>query len=172
MNKKPVVIPFHLKRVNYPAGMVLTQDDFLAEQQYFRDRLNLHNCYLHGHGIVAGLDVSLSNNVLKVSAGYAIDPQGNDVILPVDQLGPFPATGASAYLVLHWAERETDLLPSLNSNDEGESMMASRMEEYGMLEYETNKSKASQTGVVLARLKKIRGKWKVDKQFHAHRVRT
>ena len=175
MNKKPIDLPQNLKRVNYYAGKMLTLEDFKADQQYFKDRMKLHNRFLHGYGIVSGLEISLSNKlaeVLIVSPGYAIDPRGNDLILPKDVQATMPAKGNSIYLVLRWAEREVDLIPLLSSSVEGEQFVATRIEEYAVLEDETDKRKATQAGAVLARLKKIRGKWKVDKQFRAHRVRT
>jgi hypothetical protein len=174
MNKKPVELLLNLKRVNYFAGKMLTPEDFQTEQQYFKDRMKLHNRFLHGYGIVSGLGVTISDQspeALMVSRGYAIDPYGNDVIVPKDMQGLFPVDGNSAYLVLCWAEREVDLMPIFSSGGEGEQLMASRIEEYAVLKYETDKRKADQTGVVLARLKKIHGKWKIDKQFRAHRVR-
>jgi len=175
MNKKPIELLLNLKRVNYFAGKMLTPEDFRTEQQYFKDRMKLHNRFLHGYGIVSGLGVSISAKspeAIVVSPGYAIDPQGNDVILSMDMQGSFPSAGTAAYLVLCWAEREVDLMPISYSGGEGEQLVASRIEEYALLKYETDKRKADQTGVVLARLKKIRGKWKIDKQFRTHRVRT
>ena len=175
MNKKHIELPQNLKRVNYYAGKLLTAEDFQTEQQYFKDRIKLHNRFLHGYGIVSGLEVSISSKLpeaLTVSRGYAIDPLGNDVILPMDMQASFPTAGIAVYLVLCWAERGIDLMPMLSSGGEGEQLTASRIEEYALLKYETNKHQANQTGVVLARLKKIRGKWKIDKQFRAHRVRA
>lgn len=175
MNKKHIKLPQNFKRVNYYAGKMLTPEDFKTDQQYFKDRMKLHNRFLHGYGTVSGLGVSIadkSTEALVVSLGYAIDPDGNDVILPKDMLGSFPSAGIAAYLVLCWAEREVDLIPFLYSSSEGEQLVASRIEEYAVLKYETDKRKADQTGVVLARLKKIRGKWKIDKQFRARRIRT
>ena len=37
------------KRLRYFHGMLLTEDDFLEEQLYYREKLKLHN-RLHGHG--------------------------------------------------------------------------------------------------------------------------
>lgn len=115
MNKNHIELPQNFKRVNYYAGKMLTLEDFKTDQQYYKDRMKLHNRFLHGCGIVSGLKISLSNklgDVLVVSPGYAIDPHGNDVILPKDLLASLPAKGISVYLVLRWAEREVDLMPS------------------------------------------------------------
>ena len=45
------------KRLNYFYGQMLGAADFRAEQQYFREKLKLHNRCLHGYGVVCGLRV-------------------------------------------------------------------------------------------------------------------
>jgi len=44
-----------LQRLNYFYGQLLGVQDFQAEQDYFRDKLKLHNRCLHGYGVVCGL---------------------------------------------------------------------------------------------------------------------
>lgn len=46
-----------LKRLNYFYGQLLGAEDFRAEQNYFREKLKLHNRCLHGYGVVCGLRV-------------------------------------------------------------------------------------------------------------------
>src|ERR1700681_3205846 len=46
-----------LQRLNYFYGQLLGVQDFQAEQDYFRDKLKLHNRCLHGYGVVCGLRV-------------------------------------------------------------------------------------------------------------------
>lgn len=45
------------KRLNYFYGQMLGAADFRAEQDYFREKLKLHNRCLHGYGVVCGLGV-------------------------------------------------------------------------------------------------------------------
>ena len=45
------------KRLNYFYGQMLGAEDFRAEQNYFREKLKLHNRCLHGYGVVCGLRV-------------------------------------------------------------------------------------------------------------------
>ena len=170
MNKKTFEF-FPLKRVNYVAGMLLTAEAFQVEEKYFRERMKLHNRFLHGYGIVTGLDVSVSApDSVTVNAGYAIDLEGNDIILPTAMQGKLRITKSSVYLVLCFAERKTDLVP-VPSNDSGENgQQPSRIEEYGRLAYESEKNKASQMGVILAQLKNSRGKWIVDKKFKPNKI--
>jgi hypothetical protein len=46
-----------LTRLRYFYGQMLGPADFQAEQDYFREKLKLHNRCLHGYGVVCGLDV-------------------------------------------------------------------------------------------------------------------
>lgn len=70
----------NLERVRYFTGQLLSSEDFQEEQSYLLDRLRRHNRYLHGWGVVFGLEVSISNtNVVVVTPGLAIDCAGNEI---------------------------------------------------------------------------------------------
>src|SRR4030095_6388897 len=108
MNKQHIEIPFR-KRNRYAYGMVLGVEDFQQEFSYFSDRMKLHNRMLHGYGTVAGLEVSSDEEIatsILVNAGMAIDPEGNEIILPSAVQIPFPENSEEAYLILYWAERD------------------------------------------------------------------
>ncbi|MBI1296772.1 hypothetical protein GC175_17595 [bacterium] len=76
------------QRVHYATGILLSEEDFRAEQQYHRGRLARSLQYLHGTGTVAGLRVSYVPRVepagddpgqdeqIWVDAGLAIDYRG------------------------------------------------------------------------------------------------
>jgi hypothetical protein len=83
-----------LERTRYYPRQIVTSDDLTQDQLYVRDRLRLHNRFLHGWGIACGLTVQpcaddtgegLSCRV-KVSAGYAIDPYGNEIVVGTGQV--------------------------------------------------------------------------------------
>jgi hypothetical protein len=172
MNKKQIEIPLR-KRHNYAYGMVLGVEDFKQEQSYFIDRMKLHNRTLHGYGTISGLEVSSEDAArsIIVKAGTAIDPMGNEISLASGVRCPFPEKGETAYLVLYWAERETDPVPLPGSGDEGDQTIPSRVEEYAILKYELDQDGTKHAGVTLARLKKLRGKWKIDKKFRVRRAK-
>src|ERR1700674_5291702 len=44
-------------RLTYFYGQVLSAQDFQKEQDYFREKLKLHNRCLHGYGVVCGLKI-------------------------------------------------------------------------------------------------------------------
>src|SRR5438445_9396255 len=73
-----------LDRPRYFAGQLLTEADFNSEQEYILAKNRLHNRYLHGSGVVCGLEVVCNNcdsSTVTVQPGYAIDPCGNDVVV-------------------------------------------------------------------------------------------
>src|SRR6516165_9368460 len=72
-----------LCRPRFFAGQLLTEQDLNRLENYILAKNRLHNRYLVGHGVVCGLEVKCSPcaNTVSVSAGYAIDPCGNDIIV-------------------------------------------------------------------------------------------
>src|SRR5215469_8357807 len=76
-----------LDRTRWFAGQLLTESDLNNEQSYLLAKNRLHNRYLHGWGVVCGLQVVCAecDGWVTVKTGYAIDPCGNDIIVCEDQ---------------------------------------------------------------------------------------
>jgi hypothetical protein len=75
-----------LERVNYFPRQLLTADDMVADQDYFRAKLRRHNRFLHGWGVVCGLEVSPSPGAnlpwqVQIGSGYALGPYGDEIFL-------------------------------------------------------------------------------------------
>jgi hypothetical protein len=72
-----------LERTRFFAGQLLTDSDLTNEQNYLLAKNRLHNRYLHGWGVVCGLQLTCSecDGWVTVNPGYAIDPCGNDIIV-------------------------------------------------------------------------------------------
>jgi hypothetical protein len=73
-----------LERVRYFPRQLLTVDDMVTDQNYFREKLRRHNRYLHGTGVVCGLWVTPSPTSdapwqVAISAGYAVGPYGDEI---------------------------------------------------------------------------------------------
>lgn len=84
-------------RLRYFYGQLLGAHDFQAEQQYFREKMKLHNRCLHGHGVVCGLGVHVeplpkdcapaegepdpAAATLVVEPGAALDCEGNELVV-------------------------------------------------------------------------------------------
>src|SRR5260370_36600060 len=73
-----------LERVNYFPRQIMTVDDMVAEADYFREKLRRHNRYLHGWGVVCGLDVTAAPIAGapargQIGTGYALGPYGDEI---------------------------------------------------------------------------------------------
>lgn len=51
------------ERVNYFYGQLLGVREFQSEQSFFLEKHRLHNRYLHGYGVVCGLEGKHCNDV-------------------------------------------------------------------------------------------------------------
>jgi hypothetical protein len=116
-----------LERVNYFPRQLLTADDMIADQDYFREKMRRHNRYLHGWGVVCGLTVTAAPTEgipwrVKIGAGYALGPYGDEIDVaeaqtldlarclsttaadPCEPAEPGDAVGQRVYVVIKYAE--------------------------------------------------------------------
>ena len=72
-----------LDRTRFFAGQLLSEADLNNEQSYWLAKSRLHNHFLHGWGVVCGLQVTCSDcdGWVTINPGYAIDPCGHDIIV-------------------------------------------------------------------------------------------
>jgi len=76
-----------LCRPRYFSGQLLTEAELNAEQRYTIEKNRLHNRYLHGWGVVCGLQVVCHPNCkgwVRVKRGYALGPCGEDIVVGED----------------------------------------------------------------------------------------
>lgn len=93
-----------LLRVKPFEGLCLTADDLLDEQLYHRHALQRHALFMHGYGIVQGLQVELEANKKRYNAiiksGYGITRQGQGVHLRTDVVVPLVVPKADGEYIL------------------------------------------------------------------------
>ena len=72
-----------LCRPRFFAGQLLTEDDLNRLERYIIDKNKLHNRYLHGWGVVCGLEVMCNpcKGFVTVKSGYALGPCGDDIVV-------------------------------------------------------------------------------------------
>jgi hypothetical protein len=71
-----------LCRPRFFAGQLLTDETFNSLDHYIIEKNKLHNRYLHGWGVVCGLEVVCGPcNQVTVRPGYALSPCGDDIIV-------------------------------------------------------------------------------------------
>jgi hypothetical protein len=77
-----------LCRPRFFAGQLLTEDDLNRLEGYVVAKNKLHNRYLHGWGVVCGLEVVCDpcGQGVVVRSGYALAPCGEDIVVCDDQV--------------------------------------------------------------------------------------
>jgi hypothetical protein len=164
-----------LKRVHYFHGKILSAEDFTDEQEYLLEKFRRHNRYLHGYGVVNGLEVFVSGNLsdgfkVVISPGYAIDPLGREIVIPALHQEAIALTEMEAYVCLHYRERETDPVSVVGKvGDDEELFEPGRIEEFFEISFETIHP-CTEDGIQLARLKRKKVRWKLDKKFRRPRI--
>jgi len=76
-----------LCRPRFFAGQLLTEEDLNRLERYIVEKNKLHNRYLHGWGVVCGLEVSCHpcQGYVTVQSGYALSPCGDDIVVCQDE---------------------------------------------------------------------------------------
>ena len=173
----PSLIVKTFRRNRFFAGRLLTAADLEREQNYFRNKLKLHNSFLHGFGIVTGLEVSGSSSELHITSGLAIDCEGNEIVVEQGIIYPLPATSidTAVFLTIHYREQMIDLKPTIASEPCREATV---VEEVFGLKFESQNPNENHRhargrwqpcgtshGLVLARLRQCSGKWRIDRRL-------
>jgi hypothetical protein len=75
-----------LERPRFFSGQLLSEAELTSQQEYVRAKNRLHNRYLHGWGIVCGLEVVCHpcEGWVTIRQGYALDPCGEDIVVCED----------------------------------------------------------------------------------------
>jgi hypothetical protein len=118
-----------LRRMNPFEGLCLTAGDLADEQLYHRRTLHRHSLFLHGYGVVQGLQVELEQRKKKytavVKAGYGITREGQGVHLKHDVAVPLEVPKADGEYMLwlfHIERPDADATrPVYDTNDQRES---------------------------------------------------
>ena len=129
---------FPFERNQYYYGKLMTQQDFVSEQKYMNDKRRLINRFLHGTGVVSGLQVvKMDEKSFSVEAGLALDEVGREIlvsqpaVLRLDQMDGYEqlqeqSSSDAVYLCL--AYQEEDVYPSrgMGSGRQGQVYEKSR----------------------------------------------
>lgn len=103
------VNPFVSNRYHF--GMLLGVDDLETEQAYHRGKTWMHHAWLHGAGVVWGLDVELrtDDGLVVVHPGLAVDAHGRELVV---------ASEMCLDLVSWFAERRPTALEVVDGGDD------------------------------------------------------
>ena len=109
------------KRINFFKGFVTTTKDWNDAERYHVEKHKLHNRCFHGAGMVPGYRQELkvrargrADMSVEVSPGYAIDGQGNDIILYETEIKAINKADfklpLTIYFVVKYVEEFTDFI--------------------------------------------------------------
>lgn len=93
------------ERPRYYARQLITSDDLTLEQEYFRNKLRMHNRMLHGWGVVCGAQVCMVPKPdgsgefepwqVYVKPGYILGPCGDEINIDCGRIVNLRAGGTS-----------------------------------------------------------------------------
>ncbi len=104
-----------LTRNRYFAGHLLSAEDLENEQSYFIEKHRQHNRFLHGMGVVCGLEVKTAperSGSVAVSPGLAIDGTGREVLVPKSQIISLDGYSGDVYLAVRYKEALAESTPT------------------------------------------------------------
>ena len=161
-----------LTRPNFFYGKLLTVEDLAQEQTYFLEKFKRHNRSLHGFGIVSGLKVSTDAGNIKVTAGIALDCEGNEIVICSDQSLAVPALNLNvAFVNVKYSERDEGLIPPGEPAAITESFELSLGKDNENRAHRHERSRWLSCGnphaLTLARLRRSAGGWRVDRRYRA-----
>lgn len=112
---------FPYERNQYFYGKLMSVDDFQTEQKYMNDKRRLINRFLHGCGVVCGLNVvQVDDCTVSLEAGVALDFAGREIVVdtPVtrklsmiegfDSYTEEDEDNSYLYLCIEYGEKEKD----------------------------------------------------------------
>lgn len=112
---------FPYERNQYFYGKLLSVDDFQTEQKYMNDKRRLINRFLHGCGVVCGLNVvQIDDCTLSLETGLALDFAGREIIVDApltrklsmiegfDSYTEEDEDSSYLYLCIEYAEKDKD----------------------------------------------------------------
>lgn len=78
---------FPIERNHYYYGKLLTEQDFVDEQDYFNTKRRLINRYVLGYGVVSGLSViKVDDKTISLEPGLALDASGREIVVDAPSL--------------------------------------------------------------------------------------
>jgi len=171
-----------LSRNHYFSGKLLTARDLKDEQNYFLGKHRRHNRYLHGAGVVLGLEVATMINRVQINPGYALDCEGNEIIISEPIELDLPEM-KEIYILLGHTERMTEPIPTAGDAHENH-IQYNRIEEGFEFVFEPQdpvfRHARSDAGLIpcgephpipIAKLQSKRGSWIVDSNFEMPRIK-
>lgn len=121
---------FPFERNNYFYGKLLSVEDFCLEQKYGNDKRRMLNRFLHGAGVVIGMNVvGVDDTTILIESGLALDYAGREIVIDepiacrLQTLEGFEdyeedRNAGCLYLCVAYEEEETQAVHSISHSDQ------------------------------------------------------
>jgi hypothetical protein len=172
--------PPGLRRLRYFSGQLLGADDLQVEQDYVVARLNRRNRLLHGEGVVDGLDVTVAAGIgdtaaaVLIAPGLAFDRLGREIEVDAPCRLDLPADGPALWVGLRFAEQPCRPVPAFDPAAPSDPTADAPLAQPTHI-VETFAAALSAApdadAVTVARVHRLRGRWRVDARFEPRRPR-
>lgn len=166
----------HLSRPHYFSGKLLTGQDLNQEQTYFIEKFKRHNRSLHGFGVVFGLTPSTDAGKVKISAGMALDCEGNEIIIPSGQTLPVPSFDSKvAFVTVKYSERCEGMTPPGEPSSIVESFELVFTTDNQNAGHRHLKARwlscGNDHGLTLAKIRQGKTGWQVDRRYRTPKIK-
>ena len=167
-----------LVRPRFFSGQLLTADDFTAAQDYVRQRIDRRNRLLHGAGVVEGLAVSIGDDGdgaahVVVAPGLAFDRFGREIFVGCAERVAVAGDAAALVVSISYHERATRHATAAFGGDNGAGDDGGDLASQPTRVLETFDvavgPAAADDALPIARLRRLRGRWRLDLRFRAAR---
>lgn len=160
-------------RPRFYSGQLLSADDLSQEQSYHLAAHRRHLSTMHGFGVVSGLEVGVGpdGGSVVVDAGYALDPEGREILFPCAAAMILPDRASTPlWVALEHVERRAGEVatPSTGADDGDPTLEASRIEDGCRLSLV---DAVREPMVAVGRLIYEAERWRVDPSFAPPRPR-
>jgi hypothetical protein len=72
----------YLERVRFFPRQLITHEDLIQLQEYFRNKMHRHNRLLHGWGVVCGAKVHQTGSYqITIEPAYVLGPYGDEIVI-------------------------------------------------------------------------------------------
>lgn len=117
---------FPFERNRYFYGKLLSVDDFQTEQRYMNDKRRVLNRFLHGTGVVCGMQVvEVDDLTISLETGLALDFAGREIVVSkpltkrlsaiegFDKYGTLEEDHQDLYLCIVYDEQEEEMVHNI-----------------------------------------------------------
>ena len=155
-----------LKRLNYFEAQPLLADSLREEQMYFVNKLRQHNRAVFNTGVIKGLTLKCSGQIVTINSGFAMDTTGQLIELSTPYKIHLPNEDGAWDIMIELVEEKCNSSWWLSWIAKYHTDQFSSIQEVIRIWFcepsENRDEKPSDTSIFLGRIKAVNGLYKLD----------